>query len=465
MTVPNRKPIAAAAVCMALLLLCACGSRLPYSEVVAANAQSGSSGADQSASSGGSAGATASGGDSGGSTATTVAGAPTSDPTSDVGPSATGGGTATGGAGSPEGPASGSTVNVGQLGTNTGLVGSIFSLMRTGAQIWASYVNQHGGLNGHRVNLITADDGGDPSTGLAAAKKLVEQDHVIALVDSNNVLSMPTIAPYLERMHVPLIGGDLVAAPWFQSPSFFPSGVSLKVQVDVAIQAAIQRKATKVGTLVCVEFALICSNVSDVAAHDTPGLGGQVVYSAKVSIAQPDFTSECLAAKSAGVTALFLGLDPASITRVAANCSNQGYHPQYLAISLAFTNSILTPSTVGMIAAAPVFPFTVDSPATQPFIAATKAATGSGPIGEYEALAWVGGRILERASKDLPAQNPTAADVLAGLYQIKGDNFDGLTAPITYVTGKPTVSSTCAFLIQVGTDGFEAPDGLKQRCL
>ena len=35
---------------------------------------------------------------------------------------------------------------------------------------------------GHPVKLTIIDDKGDPATGLAAAQKLVQQDHVIAIV-------------------------------------------------------------------------------------------------------------------------------------------------------------------------------------------------------------------------------------------------------------------------------------------
>jgi branched-chain amino acid transport system substrate-binding protein len=336
--------------------------------------------------------------------------------------------------------------------------------MRTGAEIWAKYVNQHGGLGGHKVNLITADDGGDPSTGLSEAQTMVQQDHVIAFVDSNNVLSEPTIQPYLEQAKVPMVGGDDIASPWFTSPDFFPSGASLQVQLDGIIKATVQTGNTKFGTIVCVEFALICSNAGKIVDQDAAGLGGKAVYDANVSLAQPDFTSQCLAAKSAGVTALFLGLDPASITRVASDCSNQGYHPKYLSISLDDTNSVITSSTVGMISGGSAFPFSVVSAATAQFDQAAQQATGSGPIGEYEALAWVGGLILQTASANLPAANPTAADVLAGLYQIKNNDFGGLASPITYVQGQPTVSPKCAFLIEIGNGAFVAPNGLTPTC-
>jgi branched-chain amino acid transport system substrate-binding protein len=50
------------------------------------------------------------------------------------------------------------------------------------SKAWAQWVNSHGGLNGHPVKLFQEDDGGNATQALQLAKKLVEQDHVIAVV-------------------------------------------------------------------------------------------------------------------------------------------------------------------------------------------------------------------------------------------------------------------------------------------
>jgi branched-chain amino acid transport system substrate-binding protein len=364
------------------------------------------------------------------------------------------------------GAATGSTVNVGQIGTDSGLVGSILGYGRVGAEIWASYINQHGGLNCHKVNLITVDDGGDPSTAKSEAETLVQQDHVIAFVSNSNVLTTATIAPYLQQVMVPTIGGTDDETQWFTNPDFFPHGASLRVDTDGSVKFGIEKGDTKVGVVSCVEVPLICSNVANVVQDDTAALGGTVVYNASASIAQPDFTTECLGAQSAGVTNLYLALDPASVVRFANDCAQQNYHPFYNITALLLDPTILTsPNTVGTVSASSIFPFMVVTPATAQFDQAVQQSTGGAPTAEFEASAWIAGLILQTAAKNLPATNPTPAEVLTGLYQIKNDNFGGLSSPLTYTQGQSTTSPTCYFPIQVISGGYSAPDGLQEQCI
>ena len=46
-----------------------------------------------------------------------------------------------------------------------------------------------------------------------------------------------------------------------------------------------------------------------------------------MSLTQPNFTAECLAARNAGLTFLMLGMDTNSERRVISSCAQQGYNP------------------------------------------------------------------------------------------------------------------------------------------
>jgi ABC-type branched-subunit amino acid transport system substrate-binding protein len=87
-----------------------------------------------------------------------------------------------------------------------------YTLVYGGADIGArarfQRANDAGGVNGRTINYLGfTDDGGDPNAGSAAAKKLVEQDGVMAVV--------PTVTPdlsassYLAQQRVPWFGWAL----------------------------------------------------------------------------------------------------------------------------------------------------------------------------------------------------------------------------------------------------------------
>ena len=54
--------------------------------------------------------------------------------------------------------------------------------MREALRVWVKWTNAQGGVSGHPVSAIFADDGGDPARHRAAVQKMVEQDKVVAFV-------------------------------------------------------------------------------------------------------------------------------------------------------------------------------------------------------------------------------------------------------------------------------------------
>jgi branched-chain amino acid transport system substrate-binding protein len=279
------------------------------------------------------------------------------------------------------------------------------------------------------------------------------------------VLSTPTIAPYLQSVGVPAIGGTLAEENWFTNPDFFPEGSEAQIGNYIGVKVGIERGLTKVGVIYCVEFALLCSTDAQQTEQNASQLGGQVVYDEQVSLAQPDYTSECLSAKNAGVNNFEVILEPNSMVRFVNDCAIQGYHPYISTAGLVFDSTLLgTPNTNGMVAGASVFPFSVEAPATAVFNQAFQQITGSAPNDEFEAMAWVSGLILQAAGKDLPA-NPTPADVINGLDQIKNDTFGGLTVPITYMKNQATPTQPCAWPLVINNGAFTAPGGMTPTCL
>jgi len=77
--------------------------------------------------------------------------------------------------------------------------------MRNGIMLGADLINEAGGIDGHPIKLIFYDDGGDPSKAVLIAKKLVEEDKVIALVGGSRSGNVLAVVPYIEKTEVPYI--------------------------------------------------------------------------------------------------------------------------------------------------------------------------------------------------------------------------------------------------------------------
>jgi branched-chain amino acid transport system substrate-binding protein len=77
--------------------------------------------------------------------------------------------------------------------------------MRNGMILGAEMINEAGGIDGHPIKLIFYDDGGDPSKAVLIAKKLVEEDKVIAIAGGSRSGNVLAVVPYIEKSEVPYV--------------------------------------------------------------------------------------------------------------------------------------------------------------------------------------------------------------------------------------------------------------------
>ncbi|WP_269530998.1 ABC transporter substrate-binding protein [Chitinimonas sp. BJYL2] len=79
----------------------------------------------------------------------------------------------------------------------------------TGARTYFDQINAAGGVNGRPINLVVADDGGDPASTVVLSRKLVSQyrpvalfglfgdDNVLKVLADKQLAGVPLVAPYI----------------------------------------------------------------------------------------------------------------------------------------------------------------------------------------------------------------------------------------------------------------------------
>ena len=100
---------------------------------------------------------------------------------------------------------------VGNVGNYSGPAGSSDGMAPVALHVWGQWVNAHGGIAGHPVQVFTADDGGDPARSRSLIQDMLENKHVIAFVGNSLPLDVDAGIGYLEQKHIPVVGGDLTA--------------------------------------------------------------------------------------------------------------------------------------------------------------------------------------------------------------------------------------------------------------
>ncbi len=485
----NRLTRRSTAIVCGLVLLSGCASRLDRAEIVAAQQGAASTagleastGADPNAASATVPGAVDSGAVDTGVPAA-VAGAPSATGgAAPATPGATGTGTggsktkpgATGPAGQSGSPAvaNHAPITVGFVGSITGLYGTSFRPLLTAVQANITDLNAKGGINGHPIKLIVADDGGDPANYLAQLRRMVEQDKVIAFVGNTHAASLSQAAvDYVEGKNIPILDGDdshLLAPTSTMIFGFGASGIALN-GTEFAAARDLLGTGKKVGFISCQEVQQ-CSDYATTFPDFSSKAGFTPVFAGRASLTAPDFTANCLQARNAGAEVLFLRIDINSVKRIARDCSRQGFKPAYVtAPVLTDPSSPSNPAMDRLIIPSQQFPFTNNSlPEEQRFRSVLLRTIGLDQIFAAHAQGWNVANIFAKAAQSIaPDATPSTALLLKGLYSFKKETLGGMSQPLTYVEGKPPahVNNMCAFPMQILGGKWTAPKGNKASCL
>jgi branched-chain amino acid transport system substrate-binding protein len=96
------------------------------------------------------------------------------------------------------------TIKLGAYDAVTGPIPLTGKQIETGWQTAVSAINETGGINGRKLELIVEDDQYEPSRSMAAARKLVERDQIFAMTGLGTPTSV-VVAKYLNTAGVPLL--------------------------------------------------------------------------------------------------------------------------------------------------------------------------------------------------------------------------------------------------------------------
>ncbi|WP_380686597.1 ABC transporter substrate-binding protein [Salinisphaera aquimarina] len=93
---------------------------------------------------------------------------------------------------------------IGHLGPQTGPV-AIYDQVREGIESYFNYVNEQGGVKGHKLKLIAYDDQYQPSKTVKLARRLVEEDKVFAILGDIGTPTNTAIKDYLVDSGIPVV--------------------------------------------------------------------------------------------------------------------------------------------------------------------------------------------------------------------------------------------------------------------
>jgi branched-chain amino acid transport system substrate-binding protein len=373
-----------------------------------------------------------------------------------------------GGSPAPAPAGANAPIILGSIGSDSGVLGQILAPVLMGAKAWLGDVNARGGVNGHPVKVIFADDGGDPGRALSLARGMVEQQGVQAFFDERGPGTAQAINGFLEQRKIPVIGGCGCSVSAAQSPMSFMVGVGGDVGHAwmLTLPLLTYSDKRKVSIIYCRESPT-CKSSRDAIVNQIAKIAGlQVVHEAQVTITAPDYTAEALSAKNAGAEVIIGAMDTYSLPRLAKAAHRQGWYPD---IDMNWSGHDQRFPDIGgqdvedhFLIGAGMPHWT--SPKLNDFRGAMQKYVPGGVLASWSEMAWGAGKLIEVIGKDLPAK-PTSADFLKGLYALNGETLGGLVPPLAYQEGKGSDQSNfCIIPMRIHNKQYIPKDGDNFTC-
>lgn len=227
---------------------------------------------------------------------------------------------------------------------------SAYSVIAKTQLAYFKMINEQGGINGRKVNMISLDDAYSPPKTVEQTRKLVEQEEVAAIL---NPLGTPTglaVRRYLNDKKVPQLFVGAGATLWGDHEHFpYSIGFQASYQAETAVYAkyVLTKKPD-------AKIALFYQN--DDAGKDygngfKKGLGPDnvkkmVVAEATYESTDPTIDSQIVKLKASGADVLFMHAIPKQAAQAIRKIGEIGWKPDmfFLAATSTSITSVLKPA-------------------------------------------------------------------------------------------------------------------------
>ena len=239
-------------------------------------------------------------------------------------------------------------IKIGQTMPYSGAGSSVMGLMGRADAAYFKMINDMGGVTGRRINLISLDDGYNPTKTVEQVRRLVEQEQVAFIFNSAGTSPNLAVQPYLNDNKVPQIFvpsgssrfGDPRHFPWTIGcwPSFQTEGRVyakhiLATKPDARIGVLYQNDA------VGKEYL---SGLRDGLGVDRAAI---IVKEVSYEVNDPTVDSQIIELQAAGPDTIFLAALPRAAGQAIRKIYDLGWSPTRYVMSGAISiDAVLRPA-------------------------------------------------------------------------------------------------------------------------
>jgi branched-chain amino acid transport system substrate-binding protein len=370
--------------------------------------------------------------------------------------------------------ASGAPIKLGVLTSLTGDAASSFTTVPQGVKARIGLQNAEGGVGGHKLEYVTADDTSSGPGAVAAAQQLIEQDHVYGIMEDSSFFS--AAASTTTKAGIPVTGVSFDAGPeWFDKSYtniFDAYGYGNYSLVSTTYPQYFKMKgATKVAAIgygSSPSSALNAEAVAKGSQHD----GLQAFYDNSLAFGSTDVGPLVQKIKSEGANAIYLSTVQSTGYAMAKALKAAGVKYKALVLATGYGQDVISDAATrsaatGIDFASIIAPIEANTAATKQFAAAMQKYAGVSGIPSWGA--YIGWLTTDLMISGLEKAGATASSQQF-INKLRSSTWNGagLETPTNFSDIKPTMGGQdqgrCLYFIGFNGSKFVPESGASPLC-
>jgi len=216
------------------------------------------------------------------------------------------------------------------LGSHVPLTGALAAggkQLNAGADAYFKYINDQGGVNGHKIKYSALNDDYNPQKAVADVRQLVEQDHAVGIVSTLGTSTGLAVLPYLESKKIPyvaslsgdarLLGNDPTQSVFGVAPTGLAMGGSLGTY-------AVQKMGAK-RVAAFYQNDAYGQDGRDGFKKQATAVGGQYIADAPYELSSTDYSAQIRTLSDAKPDVVVLYALPSTAANFLKQAKQQGW--------------------------------------------------------------------------------------------------------------------------------------------
>jgi len=199
------------------------------------------------------------------------------------------------------------TIKIGYFGDLTGPTFNFGQSAYNGVLMAATEINQAGGINGRKIDVVIEDDKGNPEEAARLTAKLIDQDKVVAIIAGGTSGNSRAAAPKAQASRIPMISPSSTDPAVTQTGNYiFRACFVDTFQGEVMANFAINTLKAKTAAILTDFNSPYSKGLTDYFKLSFARLGGSIVSEQTYTQGDADFKGQLSTIRSAEPDVIYI---------------------------------------------------------------------------------------------------------------------------------------------------------------